>query len=80
MIGRGLDMKTNLWRKQVKGTYPYFGRLLSEYKNIPEQLFKNITEHYKRDFEVYGYGFKWNVDGSVLTECNAAENNGDKCC
>ena len=77
MIGRGLDMKTNSWRKQLNGTYPFFGRLLSEYQNIPQQLFKNITEHYKRDFEVYGYGFKQNADGSVLTQWKAAENNGD---
>ena len=63
-----------LFRKVVKQILKYIiGAAFQECKF-------NITEHYKRDFEVYGYGFRRNADGSVLTECNAVENNGDKCC
>ena len=79
MRGRGLNVKTKSWRKGIAGNYSNFGRKMDEYQQIPEELFQDIVHHYEKDFEVYGYGFK-RINGSVVTECAAAENNGDKCC
>ena len=80
MKSRGLQMKTKSWREEVNGTFPYFGRKLKEYESIPDDLFHDIVKHYEKDFEVYGYGFHRTGGGAIVTNCTAAENNGERCC
>ena len=78
--GRGLNLKTKSRREQVAGEYSNFGRRISEYSSIPDDLFYKIIDRYKNDFLVYGYNFTRLADGSVLTECNCDENGGKTCC
>ena len=48
--GRGLQSRTKAWRDKVKGEFPYFGRELTEYQEVPAAVFNKVALKYKTDF------------------------------
>ena len=75
--GRGLQSRTKAWRDKVKGEFPYFGRELTEYQEVPDDVFNKVALKYKTDFELFGYSYERSQNGSVITKCDIQ---GSSCC
>ena len=80
MIGRGLQLKTKARRKAVSGERSDFGRIIQEYRQIPEDLFQKIAKRYEHDMYVYGYNYTVLPDGQIVTECSSGQYAGNCCC
>ena len=58
---------------------PYYGRELREYMEIPDDIFDDVSSLYRRDFEMYGYGYD-RENGNVVTRCVLKDEDGGDCC
>ena len=80
--GQGLGMRANV-RANISGrtsTRSSFQSSLAEYADVPEELFQAMVDHYKEDYQVYGYHFKRSFNGNVTASCSSGLNNGQPCC